>query len=328
MRARAEGIDYARMTRVPAAPKPVSAVQGSLEARLAASAYGRTLPLVALFAGALGIASSGIFVRLSETGPTATAFWRGALALPFLALWALLEARPGGRARPGRGPALRDGRFFWAGFFFAGDLALWHWSLLLTSIAASTLEANLAPIFVTLIAWVAWHERPSGRFLLALGLALGGVVLIVSHKLGQGSRALLGDALGIGTACFYAGYIAIVSRLRATYGTGLVMASTTLVFTVLLLPLALTQKFLPDTASGWMLLVGLALIAQFFGQGLIAYALAHLPATFGSVGLYVQPVAAALYARIFLGEQLAPLQIAGACIVLGAIALARSAKQT
>jgi drug/metabolite transporter (DMT)-like permease len=312
------------MMRVPAAPKPVPAVQGSLESRLATSAWSRTLPLVALFAGALGIASSGIFVRLSETGPTATAFWRGALALPFLALWALLEGRTGAPAR--RRPALRDARFLWAGFFFAGDLALWHWSLLLTSIAASTLEANLAPIFVTLIAWVAWHERPNGRFLLALGLALAGVVLIVSHKLGQGSRALLGDALGLGTACFYAGYIAVVSRLRASYGTGVVMASTTLVFTLLLLPLALTQKFLPDTTSGWMLLAGLALIAQFFGQGLIAFALAHLPATFGSVGLYVQPVAAAVYARIFLGEQLAPVQILGACIVLGAIALARSAK--
>ena len=40
--------------------------------------------LFALCAGALSIGSSGIFVRLSETGPTATAFWRGAFALPFL----------------------------------------------------------------------------------------------------------------------------------------------------------------------------------------------------------------------------------------------------
>jgi drug/metabolite transporter (DMT)-like permease len=319
--------NYARMTRVPAAPKSAATVQGSVEGGPAASAPSRTLPLIALFTGALGIASSGIFVRLSETGPTATAFWRGVLALPFLALWAHLETRTAAPARPPRPRPLRDGRFFWAGFFFAGDLALWHWSLLLTTVAASTLEANLAPIFVTLIAWLAWHERPKGRFLLALGLALAGVVLIVSEKLGHGSRALLGDVLGVGTACFYAGYIAVVSRLRATYGTGVVMASTTLVFTLLLLPLALTQKFLPDTASGWMLLAGLALVAQFFGQGLIAYALAHLPATFSSVGLYVQPIAAALYARLFLGEQLAPVQILGACIVLGAIALARTAKQ-
>src|SRR5437588_4638252 len=103
--------------------------------------------LVALFAGALAIGSSGIFVRLSETGPTATAFWRGAFALPLLAVWAVLEPRaraaappPAGRppAAPppaGRPPAApppaatpmelswHDPMFFWAGVCFAGDLA-------------------------------------------------------------------------------------------------------------------------------------------------------------------------------------------------------------
>lgn len=100
----------------------------------------------------------------------------------------------------------------------------------------------------------------------------------------------------------------------------------TLVFTVLLLPLALTDRFLPHTPVGWTYLVGLALVAQFFGQGLIASALAHVPATFGSVGLYLQPIAAAGYAWLLLGERLTPLQIAGAAVVLGAIALARRAQ--
>ena len=138
--------------------------------------------LGALFFGALAIGSSGIFVRLAETGPTATAFWRGALALPFLALWALLERRRAATGSRVAAAAHRAGRreplFFWAGVFFAGDLALWHASLLLTSIAASTLEANCAPIFVTLAAWTLWGERPRLGFLLALGCAFGGMLLI------------------------------------------------------------------------------------------------------------------------------------------------------
>src|SRR6266403_3187783 len=75
--------------------------------------------LIALFAGALAIGSSGIFVRLSETGPTATAFWRGALALPLLAGWAALERRAGA-ARPEATAMARSWRepmFFWAGVF-------------------------------------------------------------------------------------------------------------------------------------------------------------------------------------------------------------------
>jgi drug/metabolite transporter (DMT)-like permease len=282
--------------------------------------------LLALFAGALAIGSSGIFVRLSETGPTATAFWRGAFALPLLAAWAWLERRRESKPRA----SLRDLRFLWAGVFFAGDLLLWHWSLLLTSIAASTLEANCAPILVTLFAWLLWGERPKPAFLAATALAFGGMLLILAPKLAAGSsaHALLGDTLGFGTACFYAGYLMVVSRLRARHGTGIVMLASTAVFTVILLPLALMQKFLPVTSHGWWLLVGCAVTAQVLGQGLIAYAFAKLPATFGAVGLYAQVIAAAAYAWLLLGERLAPVQILGALVVLIAVAFARSVRRT
>ena len=297
-------------------------------ARMSATSHRSEVPaLLALLAGALAIGSSGIFVRLSETGPTATAFWRGCLALPPLAVWALLERRAARATVTQPLPSLRDPLFLWAGVFFAGDLALWHWSLLLTSIAASSLEANCAPMLVTLAAWALWGERPQKSFLFALALAFGGMLLILAPKLGAGGHALLGDALGLGTACFYAAYILAVARLRVRHGTGIVMFASTLVFSLLLLPLALTQRFLPVTAHGWWLLVGCALSAQLLGQSLIAYALAHLPATFSAVGLYAQVIAAALYAWLLLGERLAPVQAAGGVVVLVAIALARRARR-
>jgi drug/metabolite transporter (DMT)-like permease len=281
------------------------------------------LALAALFAGACAIASAGIFVRLSETGPTATGFWRGALALPFLAVWAWAEARRRG-SRWYRW--LPDARIFWAGLLFAGDLALWHWSLLLTSVTVSTLEANLASVFVVLIAWVVLRKRPQALFVVALAIAFIGVLLIISPKLVQPRGALLGDLFGLGTAAFYAGYMIVVARMGTTYGTGAIMLRTTLIFTVLLAPLMIGQKLLPDTAHGWLLLLGLAVIAQVVGQGLIAYALAHLPASFSSLGLSVQPLATAVYAAWLLGERLAPVQIAGGVIVLAAIALAHKSK--
>jgi len=283
--------------------------------------------LLALLAGGLAIGSAGIFVRLSETGPTATAFWRGCLALPLLALWVVLERRAVSASRQPPSPpaSLRDPLLFWAGVFFAGDLALWHWALLLTSIAAATLEANCAPLLVTLLAWALWGERPRLAFLGVLLLAFGGMLLILAPKLGAGSHALLGDVLGLGTAGFYAAYILAVARLRARHSTGSVMFASTLVFTLLLLPLALTQRFLPLTAHGWWLLIGCALSAQVLGQSLIAYALAHLPAAYGAVGLYVQVIAAAVYAWLLLGERLTPVQIIGGVVVMTAIALARRA---
>lgn len=290
------------------------------------------LALAALLCGALVIGLAGICVRWSETGPTATAFWRGLLALPLLAAWARLERRPGVAVVPW------NWRFAFAGVCFAGDLTVWHWSLLLTSVAASTLEANLSPIFVTLAAWLLFRERPKARFVVALAVALAGLLLVMSPALSAGGAAtaggtaaagrhsLIGDLLGIAASVFYAGYLLAVAKLRAGSGTGLVMFRSTLVYTILVLPLALTQKFLPDTAGGWLVLLALACIVHVLGQGLIAFALARLPATFRAVGLYVQPVAAAAYAWLLLGERLTPLQGAGAVVVLAGIGLARSAR--
>ena len=270
--------------------------------------------LFALFFGATCIALSPIFVRLSEAGPTATAFWRVALAVPVL--WMFFRA-------PLRGPKLL---FLAAGAAFAGDLAFWHTSIQLTSVANSTLLANLASIFVTLAAWVLWRERPRPLFLAALALALLGVGLLVHTSLSFSRNALLGDALGVVTAMFYAWYILAVKGLRDRGETTLrLMAVTSTLTALILFPVALAsgEQMLPHTPYGWIVLVGLALISHAAGQGLIAYALAHLPATFSSVGLLLQPVIAAFFAWVLLGEPLVTLQILGGAVVLAGIYLAR-----
>jgi drug/metabolite transporter (DMT)-like permease len=213
-----------------------------------------------------------------------------------------------------------------AGFAFAGDLGFWHLSIQHTSVANSTLLANLASIFVTLAAWIFLRERPTGVFLAGLACALAGVALLVSSSAGFSRTGLLGDALGVLTAMFYAGYLFAVKGLRDRGERTLhLMAVASTITALLLLPAALVsgEKFFPETAYGWSVLAGLALISHAAGQGLIAYALAHLPAAFSSVSLLLQPVMAALFAWLLLSESLAPAQVAGGFIVLAGIYLAR-----
>jgi drug/metabolite transporter (DMT)-like permease len=277
--------------------------------------------LVALLSGAAFIALSPIFVRVSEAGPTATAFWRVALAVP--ALWLLYSVKPRQRARrySAKWPLLLAG-----GVAFAGDLAFWHSSIKFTSVANSTLLANLASIFVTLAAWIFLRQRPSRLFLAGLAAALAGVLVLVHTSLEFSSTGLLGDALGVVTALFYAGYILAVKGLRDRGETTLhLMAVTSTITAILLFPVALGtgEPMLPQSATGWWVLIGLALVSHAAGQGLIAYALAHLPAAFSSVSLLFQPVMAALFAWALLSEGLVPLQVAGGLVVLCGIYLAR-----
>jgi drug/metabolite transporter (DMT)-like permease len=277
--------------------------------------------LAALLLGATCIALSPIFVRLSEAGPTATAFWRVALAVPVLWMAWLLSPRRRESRYAGRWLLL-----FAAGFAFAGDLGFWHTSINLTSVANSTLLANLASIFVTLAAWIFLRERPTGVFLAGLGTALAGVAMLVKTSLAFSATGLAGDALGVLTAMFYAGYLFAVKGLRDRGETTLhLMAVTSSVTTCFLLPAALAsgETMLPATPWGWGVLIGLALVSHALGQGLIAYALAHLPAAFSSVSLLLQPVMAAGFAWVLLSEPLVPLQIAGGLVVLAGIYLAR-----
>ena len=67
------------------------------------------------------------------------------------------------------------------------------------------------------------------------------------------------------------------------------------------------------------------MVSHVGGQGLIAWALAHLSAAFGSVSLLWQPVAAALFAWLLLHESLGAWQMTGGIIVLAGIYLARRA---
>lgn len=281
------------------------------------------LALIALLAGALGIAFAPIFVRLSEVGPVATAFWRVAFAAPLLALW--MSAEPaGGRSRKPAG--LRDhARLALVGLFFAGDLAVWHWSIRYTSVANATLLANFAPLFVAPVAWFLFKERFTGRFVAGMLLALAGALVLMGQSLRLSADHLFGDALGLLTAVFYAGYILSVGRLRAEFSTATIMTWSGVITAVLLLPLALLsgESLLPVSAEGWAVLLGLALFSHAGGQSLIAYALAHLPASFSSVSLLLQPAAAAILAWILLGEPLGALQAAGAAVILVGILMAR-----
>lgn len=282
--------------------------------------------LVALLAGAVAIGFAPIFVRLSEVGPSATAFWRVFLALPALGVWAFLTP---GRQPPEAG-ATEAGKWrglVLVGLFFAGDLAVWHWSIHFTSVANATLEANLASVFVVLFGWLAFGQRVSRRFLLAMGVALGGTALLVGKNVHLSPETLRGDALGVLTAGFYAGYLLSVraARTRGGWSTAPIMAASGVVTAAVLLPVAALsgERLLPETAHGWWVLLGLAMISHVGGQSLIAYALAKLPASFASVGLLVQPPTAALAAWALLGESLAPGQLAGGVLLLAGILLAR-----
>ena len=144
------------------------------------------------------------------------------------------EARRG-TARGGFGlllGPLRSWRDLWhmavPGISFAGDLGVWHIALHHTSVANATLLPNFAPVFVTLFGWLLFRLAVTRTFLTGLSLALAGAVVLMGESFTVSGETLLGDALCLLVALFYAGYLLGVARLRARFSTAAVMAWSTL----------------------------------------------------------------------------------------------------
>lgn len=291
-----------------------------------------TRSLFALVGGAILIGFAAIWVRWSEVGPIATAFHRLTLALPCLALWAYLESSTEARTpkpKPEPKPSTADRRIpLWvaaAGLLFALDLSAWHLAILRTSVANATLLGNLAPIFVTLGAWVFLRQRVPSRFFLGLGIALAGAWLLTGARIGGSSRQFQGDLLAVLTAAFYGGYQLGVARLRQSWPPGRILFWSSLVCAPVLGILALLagESLTPTTPRGWGVLLGLTLTAQVFGQGLITYGFAHLPAGYSSLTLLVQPIVAALAGWWIFHESFTPTRALGGAVVLAGLLLAK-----
>lgn len=280
----------------------------------------RTLPLLALLAGACIIAFAPILVRLTEVGPAAGGFWRLALALPMLAPFFLRAARlDGGPRRPASALVL-------AGVFFAGDLAFWHYGIGMTSVANATVLANLTPIVVTIVGFLLFREKVGPIFLCGMALGLAGAWTMAEGRGSgaAGSNPPLGDLLSACTALWYAAYFLCVRRARSGSGTVAVMFWSSLVgaLGLALVMLLLGEDLIPAGLSGWAACLGLAIV-HVTGQGAIAWALGRLPTATASVVVLVQPAVAALLGWLIFSEAMTPLQGLGAVAALAGVALAQ-----
>lgn len=283
--------------------------------------------LVALLVGALAMGASPIFVRLADVGPFASAFWRVALALPALWAWDRYEARREQRTPPlGNRP-----RRAWsmpvilAGVLFAGDLSFWHLAITHTTVANATFFATTAPVWVVLGSWAMRSEAVGRATLVGLFLALAGGATLLGESVSVEPGRVMGDVFGLITAIFFGAYFLAVRAARKWHGPARITYASSLLTALLLLGVATAsgERLLPASAEGLAMLVALALVSHAGGQGLLAFSLGYLPATFSSLVIFVEAIGAAALGWIALGEALSPLQVAGGLVILAGIWIAR-----
>ncbi len=195
-------------------------------------------------------------------------------------------------------------------------------------VALALLVFSSFPLWTALAAWLVYRERPERTVLLAMPVILVGLALALD---------VLGAASGLGASAHWAQIgagVALAAAGAAAFGLALVLTQHEVAAVDGRLRTALTMAMVgvlaliaavaiggprwPQAAAGWW---GLAALTLLYGTA-ITVVFTLLP-RLGVVGssplLNVEPVAALLLAWMILGQAVAPVQVFGALVVVGAV---------
>lgn len=277
----------------------------------------RKLAFAALVAGNITIAFGPLLVRLSDTGPIATGFWRMALAVPFLIF---AGYRAGFRLTHAR-PAIY-GLTALAGLFFALDIITWHIGIFQTKLGNATLFANCASLLLVVYGVIIARKLPGRIQVFAVLLAFAGAALLMGQSLELSPRHFVGDLLCLFAGLAYTVYLVAMIRVRANTESWSALAMASLATALVLLPAALFagEKIIPDV---WWPLLLLAFSSQFFGQGCLTYALPHFSPLVIGLALLLQPALSAAAGWLAFGEAMTVMDFVGSFMVMAALVMVR-----
>ncbi len=191
----------------------------------------------------------------------------------------------------------------------------WMAGLQIAGTAAAASLLNLQPLMVVALSTFALKERTPPRALVWAVPAIGGAILI------SGGVGLEGAVWPIMSALGYAVYIVCMRGLRSKLGAGASMQLTGVVCAVVLaVPLAIE-----DAAAVSVPILGvslyMAVACSLCGHMLFSWALKHLPASAVSTLLLIEPVPAALWTFLLIGEVPGGAVVIGSAVMLaGAVA--------
>ena len=190
----------------------------------------------------------------------------------------------------------------------------------LIPVALALLAFNMFPILLAFFSWMSGGEPPRRTALFAMPIAVVGLALALDVFGKPVDPA--GIAWALGAAASFALALLLTTRwLKDVDGrlrTFLTMGVTAVV--VLVAGLASEAFTFPQAPAGW---VGLALLTVLYGAAITSlFIVLPLlgPANYAVV-LNFEPIAVLFLAWAILGQAVAPLQIVGAFLVIGAIML-------
>lgn len=276
------------------------------------------LLLFALFGGNVALAIGPWFVRIADTGPVAAGFWRLFLALPFMVLLARANRQPL-TGMGGKTLAL----VALGAVTFALDLASWHIGIGMTRLGNATLFGNAGSIVLLFWGFLVARTLPGRLEWLAIIFALTGAAILMGRSLEISHETLVGDLFSVAAGLLYAVYLLTLQNARGSFGSWSLLVWVSIFGAPVLLVIALLLGE-PVWPQAWGAVIGLFILSQLVGQGLMVFALRYFPPLIVGLALLTQPAVASIYGWLAFGEVLSGMDIVGMVLVGAALAVSRA----
>lgn len=214
-----------------------------------------------------------------------------------------------------------------AGLLLAIHFASWITSLSYTSIAASTTLVTTNPIWITLLSWWIWRDRPSSMTCVGIGLAIAGSVCVgLSDQTGgSGTMPLLGNALALVGAWTVSGYF-LLSREAQRTGVPtqhhIAIAYSVAALALLPLPIAAGSSYVGYPAIVYGYIALMALFPQLIGHTSLNWSVRWISPTLVTLAVLAEPVGAGILSAVLFQEYPGWTVLVGAVVLLCGVAIA------
>ncbi|MEP7453061.1 DMT family transporter [Phyllobacterium sp. SB3] len=202
-----------------------------------------------------------------------------------------------------------------------------------TTAGHSAVISSAEPIFILLLGWLMFKQRPSRRLMGCIAMAFVGLLIVSQERIPEvADNQILGDFFIVIATMFAAGYVVLSARFSSNFPSATIAAAQQTVGLILAigvywmaLSIGLVPSFWHDISVPTVVYAGFSGIVQ-YAIPFWLYLLGLRVLSAGAAGLYLTltPVFGLIGAYFWLGEQPHVIMFAGAALILGAVVIGRT----
>lgn len=214
--------------------------------------------------------------------------------------------------------------FVFGVFGVACQRLAYFFAISLTTATVAAILFYTYPVFVSIFALFVFRERIGFGEVLAIVLTFLGVAFVVRvYDVASLRVSFAGILFGLASSLLFVLYFVLTKRFRKRYESWTLTLIGEGVGTMVMMPVAAVSfsEIAVFPAELWVLILAIAWFPSLLAYVLYSYAVRFVKASKGSILSVIEPLSAAVFSTVFIGERLEALQIFGIGLALAGVAL-------